>query len=68
MEQMTHRQKRRSPPDACHRDYHGAPLVELVFRIADWWLEARSRPMRAACSGDLRTSFSSQIRIFDRRR
>ena len=67
MEQMTRRQNRPSPPDARHRDYDGAPLVELVFRIADWWLQARSRPVRAERSGEMRTSLSSQFRVFDRR-
>ena len=46
MEQVTHRQKRHSPPDACYRDYHGAPIVELVFRIAEWWLQTRNGQVR----------------------
>ena len=25
-------------PSDSHRHYHGAPVVNLVLRIADWWL------------------------------
>jgi hypothetical protein len=25
------------PPDAAHRAYHGGGLVDLVFRLVDWW-------------------------------
>ena len=28
-------------PDRCYRQYHGAALVALVFRAADWWLKHR---------------------------
>jgi hypothetical protein len=31
----------RSEPDHCYRQHHGAVLVELTFRIADWWLKRR---------------------------
>jgi hypothetical protein len=25
------------PPAVAHRAYHGGPLVDLVFRLVDWW-------------------------------
>jgi hypothetical protein len=28
--------------DDCHRHYHGAPVVDLVFGLLDWWLEHRN--------------------------
>lgn len=31
-----------SPPDTCHRHYYGALQVELVFRLADLWLQRRA--------------------------
>jgi hypothetical protein len=31
----------RSRPEDCHRQHHGAALVEWVFRAADWWLKCR---------------------------
>jgi hypothetical protein len=34
----------RSVPDRAHLSYHGAPLVELTFRVVDWWLGSRRRP------------------------
>jgi hypothetical protein len=30
-------------PDQSHRHYHGAPLVDLVLWLADWWLKVRNR-------------------------
>ena len=30
-------------PGQRHRHYHGAPAVDLVFRLADWWLSLRRR-------------------------
>jgi hypothetical protein len=29
--------------DQQYRQYHGAPQVELVFRLVDWWLDHRRR-------------------------
>ena len=31
----------RNQPDDCHRQHHGAALVECAFRVADWWLKHR---------------------------
>jgi hypothetical protein len=25
-------------PDRAHLSHHGAPLVQLAFRLVDWWL------------------------------
>ena len=30
-------------PDERYRQHHGAPQVELVLRIVDWWREHRRR-------------------------
>lgn len=30
-------------PDSCHRNYHGAPVVDLALRLADRW-QGRRRP------------------------
>ena len=30
-------------PDERYRQYHGAPQVELVLRIVDWWRDHRPR-------------------------
>ena len=27
----------KDPPAIAHRAYHGGRLVELVFRLVDWW-------------------------------
>ena len=32
-----------SGTDERYREYHGAPQVELVFRLVDWWLGRRQR-------------------------
>ena len=32
----------RSRPEDCHRQHHGASLVEWSFRAADWWLERQA--------------------------
>jgi hypothetical protein len=32
-----------SAGDRCYRQYHGAPQVEFVFRLVDWWLGHRRR-------------------------
>ena len=31
----------RGRPDDCHRQRHGAALVECAFRLAEWWLKHR---------------------------
>jgi hypothetical protein len=40
-----------------HRQYHGAPQVELLFRLVDWWLDRRWR-----VSSDERPSIQSAWR------
>jgi hypothetical protein len=32
-----------STPDRAYLSYHGAPLVDLTFRLLDWWLSRTSR-------------------------
>ena len=29
-----------------YRQYHGAPQVELVLRLVDWWLDRRQDAVR----------------------
>jgi hypothetical protein len=31
----------RSTPDQHHREHHGAPQVELLFRVVDWWISRK---------------------------
>ena len=33
-------------PSGSHRHYHGAPVVNLVLRIADWWLDLSRKHKR----------------------
>ena len=33
-------------PSDSHRYYHGAPVVNLVLRVADWWLNLSSKHRR----------------------
>jgi hypothetical protein len=39
-----------SAPTVAHRDYHGAPLVDLVFRLVDWWWPQTSAGQRRAAA------------------
>ena len=36
-------------PSDSHRYYHGAPVVNLVLRVADWWLNLSSKHRRETC-------------------
>ena len=37
-------------PDRAYLSYHGAPLVDLTFRLLDWWLSRTSQSCVAACA------------------
>jgi hypothetical protein len=37
------------PPATAHRAYHGGRLVELVFRLVDWWWPDTPGGRRRAC-------------------
>jgi hypothetical protein len=41
--------------DTCHRHYHGGPQVELVFRLADWWLHRCAERAHAEFGVNART-------------
>ena len=45
-------QPTRARADTCHRHYHGGPQVELVFRLADWWLRRAARNAHTRSSED----------------
>lgn len=47
-------------PGEQHRHYHGAPVVDFVFRLADWWLDFRNRH-RVASSKSLARSQHSAL-------
>jgi hypothetical protein len=40
-------QRCEDPPAIAHRAYHGGPLVDLVFRLVDWWWETPGGRRRA---------------------
>ena len=45
-------QPTRARADTCHHHYHGGPQVELVFRLADWWLRRAARNAHTRSSED----------------
>ena len=39
-------------PDSAHFHYHGGPLVDAIFRLADRWQAMRNRSAAGAVSDD----------------
>ena len=50
-------------PDEIYRNYHGAPVVSLIFRLVDWYLRARQRHAAGHIERLLSTSWQAKIRL-----